>query len=382
MYVEYIHAVCGRITVAWDERKHTLAHFYHETKRAIITYFDDGVEEAIDLVTGITETSIAEDESINVEHFTPEMKKAILEYFADKYNARYFVEKCIQSTVIGGQYLFLCDVRLLAAHRDSGLESIYVIDPRWVRAHIKNNAFDKLSKAEKRLCINTFREATDSERRRMQNIKDILEYAKDKTYILRKRLNRGLPEECKLKVQDIEWLRRHKPEAQHGILANFEIYCKRYTEYLEDEYAQERDVSDVYWRHNKHWYQAYQEMRRSKIDTHASIINKKISEAYANKQYAESTINGYTFIVTNDPDAWRKQARMLHQCIISCRYYLKTLSTIIFCSKDGEPYATFEVKGHRIIQSYRNEKGYDPELMRVDEQCTQACLTYIEENHI
>lgn len=384
MYTEYMHEVCGRITVSWDERRHTLSRFFHETQRAIITNFDDEVEEAVDLVTGISEKYSAEGDAIDVEHLTPEMKEAILKYFADKYDAKYFVAKCVQPTVIGGLYLYLEDVQLLSAHRDSGLESLYVIDPRWVRSRIRNEAFDKLSKAEKRMCINTFRHASATERRKMNNIKDILEFAKDKTYLLRKRLNRGLPEVCKLKVEDIKWLSKHQPEAaaRYRILEKFEILCKRYTEYLEYEYALERDVSDTYWRHNKQWYTEYLEMRKQGLEAHAEVVNRKIYDAYAHKQCAAATINGYTFMVTNDPEAWRKQARKLHQCIISCRYYMKQNSTICFCYKDGEPYATFEIRELRIIQSYRNEKGYDPDLMRVDEPCTQACLTYIQENNI
>lgn len=378
MYATFYDIIWGHVTVMYDEVHHTLSTYYDETRRCVIKYLDTDEEEIVDLITGLTEMC---EEPLDIVYaldlFPKEMQEALISYFEEKYDAKYFARKCIQKSQ-GTRYLFVEDIRLLAEHRDTGLESLYMIDPVWVRVRIKNNAFDKLSKAEKRLCINAFREASESERRQMRTLKDLREFAQDRTYLMRKSINAGKPAVCKLSTKDLEWVLKHHPNVRKTMLS----YYKMYSLYLEYEYTLERDVTDPYWRYNKNWYQEFRTLRLTRRQTDSARIDRHIKEEYAKKICPETMIEGFTFEVTNDAQKWRRQARKLHQCIISCQYYAHKKSTIVLCTKDKEPYATFEVREHKIVQSYKDEKVRDPELMNVEEACTNACLTYIQENNI
>ena len=322
--------------------------------------------------------------SVSKESVGDEIFEALIAYSIERWDAQYFARKCIQIIDgLGYHHFFMKDVRLLASFRDTGLESLYMIDPVWVRVRIKpekKSSWCRFTPAQKKACINAFRALTEEERRLFRTVSDILKYAGDNTYILRKRVNTGLPETCKLQPCDIRWLERHKNDTQYGRRATLINLARRYAEYLEYEYTLERDVTEEYWRRNKQWIDIIREQKALRRQNGRKATDDDIIRCYTPRIKPAETIEGYTFEVTNDPEKWRKQARVLHQCIISCQYYLTLNSTIIICTKDGAPHATFEVCHKKIVQSYKNE--HDRENMRVEDACTKACIEYINNHNI
>lgn len=75
-------------------------------------------------------------------------------------------------------------------------------------------------------------------------------------------------------------------------------------------------------------------------------------------------IDGYTIYATSDINEWEKQAKILHQCILSARYNERMANgngDIIFIRKNGKPIATAQVYGYKEIgQFYADEHSGTP----------------------
>lgn len=388
----------------WDTERHVLTSYkldfeYHKLTdfsiSAISThcYLDTNEEEICRL--GVHQKSEYDSymmsKCIDIDIVGKEIADAILQYYIERYDAKYFAYKCVLPQYDPKGLIYIKAIALLAEFRDTGLESLFMVDPHWVMSHIKSGSRQwlKLTNAQKKLCINTMRQVDEDTKTGIKSLGDIFKYAADNTFIIRRRLNRGLPDACKITQKDLRWLQKHKADTPYGRrqTTTFMNYARRYTKYLEYEHTLERDVTETYWRYNRDWVNILQEVARQQrrvLDNESPVTrrNRLITESYANKCIAPQSINGFTFEVTNDAAKWRKQAKVLHQCIVSMSYYNKKKSTIILCTKDNEPYATFEVREHEIVQSYKDEHSMHTADIYVEDACTKACLKYIQQNNI
>ena len=73
----------------------------------------------------------------------------------------------------------------------------------------------------------------------------------------------------------------------------------------------------------------------------------------------EKDIDGYCVFLSSSYDEWKRQADVLHQCILVAGYYnrmIKTECFLVFITKNGEPVATAQIFEHKKIgQFYGNE---------------------------
>ena len=74
-------------------------------------------------------------------------------------------------------------------------------------------------------------------------------------------------------------------------------------------------------------------------------------------------IDGYTVFVPGTVEEIDRQAKELHQCLITCDYISRVIKgecVLVFVQKNGEPVATAELKkGNKIGQFYANELDRD-----------------------
>lgn len=145
-----------------------------------------------------------------------------------------------------------------------------------------------------------------------------------------------------------------------------------YKDYIKLAKKTEKDLNDSYWKYPKN----LQELHDRLILEEKNYINSKDKMQFVKletriKKYKKynAVVNGFEIGVTSDAALWRKQADMLHQCIIACGYYQRTNCLIVFITKNNVPVATAEILPNKEVgQFYGNEKYRDNCLPPKDAQ--------------
>lgn len=130
------------------------------------------------------------------------------------------------------------------------------------------------------------------------------------------------------------------------------------------------DRKEDYWRFPKNLQKKHDELREEvarieewkRLETLRAKQEKylKAVEKYLPMNY---DINGYTVFVPGSVEEIDRQAKELHQCLVSCDYISRVIKgecVLVFVQKNGEPIATAELKkGNKIGQFYANELDRD-----------------------
>lgn len=130
------------------------------------------------------------------------------------------------------------------------------------------------------------------------------------------------------------------------------------------------DRKEDYWRFPKNLQKKHDELREEvarieelkRLETLRAKQEKylKAVEKYLSMNY---DIDGYTVFVPDSVEEIDRQAKELHQCLVSCDYISRVIKgecVLVFVQKNGEPIATAELKkGNKIGQFYANELDRD-----------------------
>lgn len=130
------------------------------------------------------------------------------------------------------------------------------------------------------------------------------------------------------------------------------------------------DRKEDYWRFPKNLQKKHDELREEvarieewkRLETLRAKQEKylKAVEKYLPMNF---DINGYTVFVPGSIEEIDRQAKELHQCLVSCDYISRVIKgecVLVFVQKNGEPIATAELKkGNKIGQFYANELDRD-----------------------
>ena len=124
--------------------------------------------------------------------------------------------------------------------------------------------------------------------------------------------------------------------------------------------------NDNYWKYPKDLQFAHdrvlEEVENIKIMSQMEKLKLKqndYSKAVKKLLKFRKDIDGYCVFVPDTVDEIQRQAKSLHQCLISADYVSQVISrncVLVFIQKDGEPVATCQLlSGDRIGQFYANE---------------------------
>jgi hypothetical protein len=130
------------------------------------------------------------------------------------------------------------------------------------------------------------------------------------------------------------------------------------------------DRKEDYWRFPKKLQKKHDELREEvarieelkRLETLRAKQEKylKAVEKYLPMNY---DIDGYTVFVPGTVEEIDRQAKELHQCLITCDYISRVIKgecVLVFVQKNGKPIATAELKkGNKIGQFYANELNRD-----------------------
>ena len=129
-----------------------------------------------------------------------------------------------------------------------------------------------------------------------------------------------------------------------------------YKKMLKELNIKER-LKDKYWLYPKDLKQAHDRVM-------VELENKKNADITIELNTipkCEATIGGFSLYLANDMEDIRNQAKVLYQCLITCKYYEKVAekkSLLIFMKKDNKPIGTCEIsynKNKEIKQCYGDE---------------------------
>ena len=130
------------------------------------------------------------------------------------------------------------------------------------------------------------------------------------------------------------------------------------------------DRKEDYWRFPKNLQKKHDELREEvarieelkRLET-LRAKQEKYLKAVKNYLPMNYDIEGYTVFVPGTVEEIDRQAKELHQCLITCDYISRVIKgecVLVFVQKNGEPIATAELKkGNKIGQFYANELDRD-----------------------
>lgn len=177
----------------------------------------------------------------------------------------------------------------------------------------------------------------------------------------------------------------------HSTAIDFELFCylkkqcaktpgqepygaaRLYQDYARMASRLNHDIKDVYWRYPSDFFQKHDELTRQieQMEEAERIAREAAEEAELKKRQAtlekicarflpyNAELSGYRVFVSTDLDEWKRQAKVLHQCIVAAGYYQKMAKgekVLVFIQKENEPVATAEIfPDGRIGQFYADE---------------------------
>ena len=131
-----------------------------------------------------------------------------------------------------------------------------------------------------------------------------------------------------------------------------------------------KNWNDPYWRYPKNLFKAHDKaMKEIKAmqELEAKERLKKIADKIlSKKKYSTKhnlVIDNLEFYFPYDLEDIKNQAKVLHQCLITCDYHIKYANSekiLVFIKRNNKPYATAEItKDKQVKQFYLNEKKRD-----------------------
>ena len=136
-----------------------------------------------------------------------------------------------------------------------------------------------------------------------------------------------------------------------------------------------RNFKDSYWKYPKDIHAAHvqinneinaayeaeqEELKRKRLKDERNLLSR-LGRVVKKYQGYNAVVDGYSIGVTSSMKEWTKQAKALHQCIVSSGYYkgmAKREYLIVFIRKSDIPIATCQVKQNKKIgQFYADELG-------------------------
>lgn len=172
-------------------------------------------------------------------------------------------------------------------------------------------------------------------------------------------------------VKDVMWLMKH---ANTTVVQELISLMHEFSDYLREVYDEATDIFDPYWRYRRNWQEIHREQvaRRNAERERRKILGEALRKDELTEKYKpykdmvleEGDLRAYT---SNDIEEWRKHAKALRQCIISCEYDRKKGSILIFVTRNGKPEATAEIgKDNKIKQFYADESSKETEHPKDD----------------
>lgn len=134
------------------------------------------------------------------------------------------------------------------------------------------------------------------------------------------------------------------------------------------------DANDEYWRHPKNIFEIHDRLqeevhaireaerlaRELQIKKENAARVRKINGLLKKLSKVPQDVDGYSIFVTKDMDIWKKQADVLHQCIVASGYFRRMCDKqfiIVFIQKSGVPIATAQVMPDGSVnQFYADER--------------------------
>ena len=131
-----------------------------------------------------------------------------------------------------------------------------------------------------------------------------------------------------------------------------------------------KNFDDPYWRYPKNLFKAHdkamKEIEKMKALEEKERLKKVAEKIKAKLKYSKKhnlVIDNLEFYFPYDLEDIKNQAKVLHQCLISCDYHIKYANSekiLVFIKRNNKPYATAEItKEKHIKQFYLNEKDRD-----------------------
>ena len=129
-----------------------------------------------------------------------------------------------------------------------------------------------------------------------------------------------------------------------------------------------KNWDDPYWRYPKNLFKAHDKLMKE-IEKMKQLEEKEKLKAIAEKikakiKYSKKhnlVIDNLEFYFPYDLEDIKNQAKVLHQCLISCDYHIKYANKekiLVFIKRNNKPYATAEItKDKSIKQFYLNESN-------------------------
>lgn len=129
-----------------------------------------------------------------------------------------------------------------------------------------------------------------------------------------------------------------------------------------------KDWDDPYWRYPKNLFKAHDKLMKE-IEAMKKLEEKermkKIADSIKQKEkYSKKhtlNVDDLVFYFPYDLEDIKNQAKVLHQCLISCDYHIKYANSekiLVFIKRNNKPYATAEISQNKHIkQFYLNEKN-------------------------
>lgn len=131
-----------------------------------------------------------------------------------------------------------------------------------------------------------------------------------------------------------------------------------------------KNWDDPYWRYPKNLFKAHDKLMKEiealkKLEAKERL--KKIADKILSKKKYSTKHNlvsdNLEFYFPYDLEDIKNQAKVLHQCLITCDYHIKYANSekiLVFIKRNNKPYATAEItKDKQVKQFYLNEKNRD-----------------------
>ena len=129
-----------------------------------------------------------------------------------------------------------------------------------------------------------------------------------------------------------------------------------------------KNFDDPYWRYPKNLFKAHdkamkeiEKMKQIEEKERLKKVAEKISGKLKYSKKHNLVIDNLEFYFPYDLEDIKNQAKVLHQCLISCDYHIKYANSekiLVFIKRNNKPYATAEItKEKHIKQFYLNESN-------------------------
>ena len=231
----------------------------------------------------------------------------------------------------------------------------------------------KLSKTKKQQYIKTL--VKDHPYGQYATITDIQEYILgiENSYLFR---------QCKRNKKLYDYLVKQN----HSV--DFYYDYKRLAEILH------KDLTQEYWLYPKDLFETHNRLHEEqRAIWEAQRLAREEQERKTRNEYIEKLqeipqlqklISGYSLYLANSMSDIENQAKILHQCLITCKYYEKVAkksSLLIFIKKDDEPIGTCEIGYDKAIKQFYLDE-LDRDNMNPSQELKDITNAYIPQLNI